>query len=686
MQHFIENKQTLDPAVKPRDDGSVVDPATQIVDRGIQSQFLFCVETEGRLEVLQNLLHSINIIPKKINSWQEFLNCQTPSVSDIYITVAPLDHGLICQNIILITENQLFGERVLQRRRRRKKTDFDTEAVIRNLVELNVDDPVVHINHGIGRFLGLKTLTTNDITDEYLTIEYANDDKLYVPIASLHLISRYSGTDIEHAPLHKLGGKTWEKAKRKAQQRIRDVAAELLEIYARRAAQIGHAYQKPVENYLLFAENFPFEETPDQENAIEQVINDMTSDKTMDRLICGDVGFGKTEVAMRAAFIAVNNNKQVAILTPTTLLTQQHYQNFKDRFAAWPVNIAMLSRFVSAKEQQKIIEQLKTGKTDIVIGTHKLLQKNIAFKNLGLLIIDEEHRFGVHQKEKIKSLRAQIDILTLTATPIPRTLNMSFSGIRDLSIIATPPEKRLSVKTFVQESNPQIIREAIMREIMRGGQVYFLYNKVKDIQIKADELAKLIPEAKISIAHGQMPERTLEHVMMDFYHRRFNVLVCTTIIESGIDIPSANTIIVNRADKFGLAQLYQLRGRVGRSHHQAYAYLFIPSKKIITKDAKKRLLAIEASKELGVGFTLATHDLEIRGTGELLGEEQSGHMQAIGFNLYLEMLERAVKSLKTGKHFDLDKPFEVGIEINLQTSALIPENYIPNVHTRLIYI
>ncbi|MGD9153762.1 MAG: transcription-repair coupling factor [Gammaproteobacteria bacterium] len=651
----------------------------QFINNNQNQRFLFCAETEGRLEILQNLLHSINLTPKQINSWQEFLS----SKENFCIAITPLDHGLVCQDIILITENQLFGERVLQRRRR-KKTDFDTEAVIRNLVELNIGDPVVHINHGIGRFLGLKTITTDNITDEYLTIEYANNDKLYVPIASLHLISRYSGTDIEHAPLHKLGGKTWEKAKRKAQKRIRDVAAELLEIYARRAAQTGHTYKKPSENYLLFAESFPFEETPDQENAIEQVIDDLISDKTMDRLICGDVGFGKTEVAMRAAFIAVNNNKQVAVLTPTTLLTQQHYQNFKDRFAAWPVNIAMLSRFISTKEQQRTIGQLKDGKIDIVIGTHKLLQKDIKFKNLGLLIIDEEHRFGVRQKEKIKSLRAHIDILALTATPIPRTLNLSFSGIRDLSIIATPPEKRLSIKTFIQESSPQIIREAIMREIMRGGQVYFLYNKVEDIQYKADKLAQLIPEAKINVAHGQMPERELEHVMTDFYHRRFNILVCTTIIESGIDVPSANTIIINRADKFGLAQLYQLRGRVGRSHHQAYAYLFIPSKKSISKDAKKRLLAIEASKELGIGFTLATHDLEIRGAGELLGEEQSGHMQAIGFNLYMEMLERAVKSLKIGEQPDLDKPFEVGIEINLQVSALIPENYIPNVHTRLI--
>jgi len=669
-------KQPLQSLKNFIDDPNAVIPR---LDRGIQCQFLFCAETQGRLEVLQNLLRSIEIIPCLIASWQEFLN----SKEKFCITVAPLDHGLVCQDIILIAESQLFGERVLQRRRR-KKTDVDHEAIIRNLVELNIGDPVVHINHGIGRFLGLNTITTDDITDEYLTIEYAGNDKLYVPISSLHLISRYSGTDIEHAPMHKLGTKQWEKIKRKAQQQIRDVAAELLEIYARRAAITGHAYKKPTQNYLMFTESFAFEETPDQEHAIEQVIQDMTSDKTMDRLICGDVGFGKTEVAMRAAFIAVHNNKQVAILTPTTLLTQQHYQTFQDRFAAWPVNIAMLSRFITVKNQQKVIEQLKDGKIDIVIGTHKLLQKDIEFKNLGLLIIDEEHRFGVRQKEKIKSLRSQIDILTLTATPIPRTLNMSFSSIRDLSIIATPPEKRLSIKTFVQEKNKQTMCEAIMREIMRGGQVYFLYNKVENIQHVADDLAKLIPEAKINVAHGQMPERELEHVMMDFYHRRFNVLVCTTIIESGIDVPSANTIIIDRADKFGLAQLHQLRGRVGRSHHQAYAYLFIPVKASITKNAHKRLIAIEASQELGIGFTLATHDMEIRGAGELLGEEQSGHMQAIGFNLYMEMLERAVKSLKTGEHIDLDKPFEIGIEINLQISAIIPEDYLPNVHTRLI--
>lgn len=642
-------------------------------------KYLFCTETEGRLESLLKLLQSIEIQPKKLTSWQDFQLAATK----FNITVIPLDEGLNYIDFTIISESQLFGQRVLQRRRR-KQLSVDSEAIVRNLTELNQGDPVVHIYKGIGRFRGLQSITVDNITDEYLTIEYADNNKLYVPVSSLHLISRYSGTDIEHAPLHKLGNKQWEKIKRKAQQRIRDVAAELLEIYARRAAQTGHAFTKPDKNYLAFAENFPFEETPDQQTAIQQVINDMQMDKPMDRLICGDVGFGKTEVAIRAAFIAVQDNKQVAVLVPTTLLAQQHYQSFQDRFANWPVNIEMLSRFRTASEQKKIITQLKDGKIDIIIATHKLIQKDFAFKNLGLLIIDEEHRFGVRQKEKIKSMRAQIDILTLTATPIPRTLNMSFAGIRDLSIIATPPQKRLSIKTFVQNHNQQTIREAILREIMRGGQVYFIHNRVMDIQQVATELTQLVPEARIGIAHGQMAERELEHIMMDFYHRRFNVLVCTTIIESGIDIPSANTIIINRADKFGLAQLHQMRGRVGRSHHQAYAYLFVPAKSSLTRDAKKRLEVIASLEDLGAGFTLATHDMEIRGAGELLGDEQSGHMQAIGFNLYMEMLEHAVKSLKAGKQPDLQHPFTTSIEIDLQTTAIIPEDYLPNVHERLI--
>jgi transcription-repair coupling factor (superfamily II helicase) len=653
----------------------------KFISNSHSAKILFCAESVGRLEALLNLLNTIHLQPKQVNSWNEFLN----SPNQICVIVAPIDSGLYCQDpqIILIAESQLYGKRVLQRRRR-KQTKLNSEAVIRNLVELHINDPVVHIDHGVGRFLGLQIIKIGDQTDEYLTLEYAGNDKLYVPVSSLHLISRYGSTDTEHAPLHKLGTEQWEKIKRKAQKRVRDVAVELLDIHARRAAQSGYAFPTPDQNYLSFANAFPFEETPDQETAISQVIADMQSTKAMDRLICGDVGFGKTEVAMRAAFLAVQNNRQVAILVPTTLLAQQHYQNFKDRFADWPINTEVISRFRTSKEQQKIIKQLKEGKIDIIIGTHKLIQKNIEFKNLGLLVIDEEHRFGVQQKERLKSLRAEVDILTLTATPIPRTLNMAFSGIRDLSIIATPPEQRLSIKTFVQEKNNQIITEAISREILRGGQIYYLHNNVKTINKAARELENLIPKARIGIAHGQMPERELERTMMDFYHRRFNVLICTTIIETGIDVPSANTIIIERADKFGLAQLHQLRGRIGRSHHQAYAYLFIPPEALISRDAMKRLDAIASLEDLGAGFSLATHDMEIRGVGELLGEEQSGHMQAVGFNLYLEMLERAVKTLKSGKPLNLDKPLETGIEINLQIPALIPEDYLPDVHSRLI--
>jgi len=644
-------------------------------------KILFCVETLGRRETITDLLSSIKITPTKIESWQSFLT----SDHKISIAIAPLEFGFLLPElkIALITENQLFGQRILQRRRR-QKIQQDTENVIRNLTELHIGDPVVHIDHGIGRFLGLQTIKVDNQLDEYLTLEYANNTKLYVPVASLNLVSRYCGGEVEQVPLNTLGSGQWEKAKRKAAEQIRDVAAELLEIYAKRAARKGYLFPMPKQQYLAFSEAFPFEETPDQETAIQQVMDDMVSSKPMDRLICGDVGFGKTEVAMRAAFIAVHDNKQVAVLVPTTLLAQQHYENFKDRFADWPISIEMLSRFRSKKEQDKISEKLKEGKIDIVIGTHKLIQDDILFKNLGLLIIDEEHRFGVRQKEKLKAMRAHVDILTLTATPIPRTLNMAFSGIRDLSIIATPPEKRLSIKTFIQEKNDQRIREAILREIMRGGQVYYLHNDVKTIENCSEHLQTLIPEARIGVAHGQMRERDLERVMADFYHRKFNVLICSTIIETGIDIPSANTIIIERADKFGLAQLHQLRGRVGRSHRQAYAYLLIPSKENISRDAKKRLEAIESLEDLGAGFTLATHDMEIRGAGELLGEEQSGNMQEIGFTLYMEMLERAVTALKKGEKIDLEKPFESDIEIDLHIPALIPDIYLPDTHQRLI--
>ena len=587
------------------------------------------------------------------------------------------------QNVtVIITENELLGQ-VAQQRRSKKQQQQDPEAIIRNLVELKIGDAVVHIDHGVGRFLGLKTLTVGEQTDEYLLLEYANNDKLYVPISSLNLINRYSGSDIEHAPLNRLGTTQWAKIKEKAAKKIIDVAAELLNIYAHREARKGFACKNIGDDYLAFVANFPFEETPDQQRAIEQVIADMRSDKPMDRLICGDVGFGKTEVAMRAAFIAAQNGKQVAVLTPTTLLAQQHYQNFCDRFTNFPIKIEMISRFRSAKQQQEILEQLKNGKIDIIIGTHKLLQANIQFKDLGLLVIDEEHRFGVRQKERIKALRTEVDILTLTATPIPRTLNMSLSGIRDLSLIATPPHRRLAIKTFISEYNPQVIREAVLREILRGGQVYYLHNDIETIPKVIAELSKLVPEAKVNYIHGQMPERHLERVMADFYHRQFNILVCTTIIESGIDIPSANTIIMDRADKLGLAQLHQLRGRVGRSHHQAYAYLLTPPYDTIGRDAQKRLDAVGSLEDLGIGFTLATHDMEIRGAGEFLGEEQSGHIQEIGFDLYMEMLERAVKNIRAGKPAELDKPLHSNIEVDLQITNLIPEDYVHDINMRL---
>lgn len=640
---------------------------------------LFSVDSLGRREALLKVLETLNIKPTQFSTWEG-----STSHFDFGIIVSPLEHGFYCHQFALITEQHLSGQRISQQRRRKKTEKDYAETVIKNLVELNIGDPVVHLDHGVGRYLGLQTLNVGDIVDEYLTLEYANQTKLYVPVSSLDLISRYSGADPEHAPLHKLGSDRWEKAKQKAAERVRDVAAELLDIYARREAKKGFAFQNPDNEYFLFADAFPFEETPDQITAINQTIEDMTSPKPMDRLVCGDVGFGKTEVAMRAAFIAVQNNKQVAILVPTTLLAQQHYETFKDRFADWPVTIDVLSRFQSTKQQKQIIQKLSEGKIDLIIGTHKLIQPEIKFHDLGLLVIDEEHRFGVRQKEKIKSLRAEIDILTLTATPIPRTLNMSISGIRDLSIIATPPEKRLSIKTFLQERNDELIKEAISRELMRGGQVFFLHNKVETINRISHELQTLVPEARVGIAHGQMHERELEQAMSQFYQRQFNVLVCTTIIENGIDIPSANTIIIDRADKFGLAQLHQLRGRVGRSHHQAYAYLFIPSKELITRDALKRLDAIETLDDLGIGFTLATHDLEIRGTGELLGEEQSGHIQEVGFSLYMQMLNRAVKSLKAGKKLELEKPLGHGIEVNLGISALIPEDYLHDIHARLI--
>ncbi|MEW6354310.1 MAG: transcription-repair coupling factor [Pseudomonadota bacterium] len=642
---------------------------------------LFAAETTGRRETLLELLRGYALHPTPVENWRGFLDSDVA----LGITVAPLEQGLLLDEprIAVIAEPQLFGERAMQRRRRRARAR-DADAVIRNLAELSVGAPVVHEEHGVGRYLGLQILQVGGIETEFLALEYAGGDKLYVPVAALHLISRYSGAEPEQAPLHRLGSDQWQRARRKAAEQVRDVAAELLDIYARRAARQGHAFPAPADDYAAFAAAFPFEETPDQQEAIEAVLADMQSGKPMDRLICGDVGFGKTEVAMRAAFVAAHGGRQVAMLVPTTLLAQQHYQNFKDRFADWPLRIEVISRFRSKKSQDEVVRGIEDGAVDIIIGTHKLLQEGVKFKRLGLVIIDEEHRFGVRQKERFKQLRAEVDVLTLTATPIPRTLSMSFSGLRDLSIIATPPARRLAVKTFVREWNKPLIHEACLREIKRGGQVYFLHNEVESIDRMANEIAALAPEATVRVAHGQMRERELEQIMLDFYHQRFNILVCSTIIESGIDVPSANTIIINRADKLGLAQLYQLRGRVGRSHHRAYAYLLIPGRRAVTPDALKRLEAIESIEELGTGFTLASHDLEIRGAGELLGDEQSGQIHEIGFALYAELLERAVAALKSGRAPELDKPLTPAAEIDLHAPALIPENYLPDVHARLM--
>jgi transcription-repair coupling factor (superfamily II helicase) len=646
-----------------------------------EQRVLFCAESQGRRETLLELLARIGIQPKEVKNWSTF----STSNLTVAITVYPLARGVSIENpnICLITESELFGQQVMQRRRRSKQRG-DADQIVKNLTELRIGAPVVHIDNGVGRYRGLQTITTDGEPQEFLTLEYAEEAKLYVPVSALHLISRYSGGEEELAPLHRLGSEQWQKAKDKALKQIRDTATELLDIYAIRAARKGFACKDPEEDYRTFCADFPFEETLDQLETIEATKRDMLSEQPMDRLVCGDVGFGKTEVAMRAAFIAVASGKQVAMLVPTTLLAHQHVENFRDRFANWPVRIEELSRFRTAKEQEAILSDAASGKVDVLIGTHKLLHTDIDYSNLGLLIIDEEHRFGVRQKEKVKALRAEVDILTLTATPIPRTLNLSMSGIRDLSIIATPPAKRLSVKTFVRQDDPRVTREAILREILRGGQVFYLHNEVKSIERTAKELLELVPEARIEIAHGQMPERELEKVMSDFYHQHFNILVCTTIIETGIDIPSANTIIIDRADKFGLAQLHQLRGRVGRSHHQAYAYLLTPEIKTMTSDAVKRLEAISAADQLGSGFTLATHDLEIRGAGELLGEDQSGHIHSIGFSLYMELLDRAVDAIRKGATLDLGIPLAEEVEIKLNIPALIPDDYLPDVHTRLI--
>lgn len=642
---------------------------------------LFSVETEGRRETLLDLLSPLKLKPKQIQSLEQIEN------EKFSLLVSSLEQGFIIEQslpVAIIGEANLLGERIQQRSRDKRKT-INPDTLVRNLAELKIGQPVVHLDHGVGRYGGLVTLDTGGIKAEYLLLNYANESKLYVPVTSLHLISRYVGGSDESAPLHKLGNEAWAKSRQKAAEKIRDVAAELLDVYAQREAKKGFAFKYDREEFQQFSATFPFEETYDQEMAINAVISDMCQPKAMDRLVCGDVGFGKTEVAMRAAFLAVMNHKQVAVLVPTTLLAQQHYENFKDRFANLPVNVEVLSRFKTAKEQKQILENLAEGKVDILIGTHKLIQSDVKFNDLGLLIIDEEHRFGVGQKEKIKQLRANIDILTLTATPIPRTLNMAMNGIRDLSIISTPPARRLSIKTFVRQNDDLVVREAILREILRGGQVYYLHNDVASIENTAEKLTTLVPEARVIVGHGQMRERELERVMSDFYHQRYNVLVCSTIIETGIDVPTANTIIIERADHFGLAQLHQLRGRVGRSHHQAYAYLLTPPSKMMTKDAERRLDALENLDNLGAGFILATHDLEIRGAGELLGNEQSGQIESIGFSLYMELLDAAVKALKEGREPSLEELTQQQADIELRVPALLPDDYLGDVNMRLSF-
>jgi transcription-repair coupling factor (superfamily II helicase) len=602
------------------------------------------------------------------------------------VTVAPVDRGVYAGPGLptLISEAQLFGQRVAQRRRRKTQEETDTDAIIRDLTELRQGLPVVHIEHGVGRYLGLQVLNIEGDPAEFLLLEYAEGNKLYVPVGSLHLISRYTAGDPDTAPLHRLGSEQWEKARRRARQRAADVAAQLLEVYARREARTGHAHELDESKWQRFCESFPFEETPDQAAAIEAVRADMCAPKVMDRLVCGDVGFGKTEVAMRAAFIAAQNGRQSAILVPTTLLANQHHDNFRDRFADWPYTVEVVSRFQSAKDLDGIIARVQSGEVDILIGTHKLLQSDFGFRDLGLLIIDEEHRFGVKQKDAIKALRAEVDILTMTATPIPRTLNMALGGLRDLSIIATPPARRLSIKTFIREHTIALVKEAVLRETLRGGQVFYLHNEVKTIEESARKLGELLPELSIGVAHGQLREQALEKVMSDFYHQHHHILICSTIIETGIDIPNANTIIIERADKFGLAQLHQLRGRVGRSHHQAYAYLLSPPRSLITSDAQKRLEAIEAAGDLGAGYQIASHDMEIRGAGELLGAEQSGQIHQVGFSLYLNMLESAVAALRRGDIPDIDQPLDTGTEVKLHVPALITEDYLPDITTRLV--
>ncbi|WP_423708392.1 transcription-repair coupling factor [Undibacterium sp. WLX3042] len=658
------------------------DPLTNLRSFLLQTdkRVMICAETAGRRETLQQYFNEYNIQLSLCEGYADFATAN----AKLMLGVAPLHAGFVlAEDLAFITEAELYAGSGKRIGRKKQEATTQVEHMVRDLSELKIGDPVVHSNHGIGRYMGLINMDLGEGDTEFLHLEYAKETKLYVPVSQLHVISRYSGASPDDAPLHTLGSGQWEKAKKKAAQQIRDTAAELLNLYARRAARHGHAFEYSAKDYEAFAESFGFDETPDQAAAINAVIGDMTSGKPMDRLICGDVGFGKTEVALRAAFVAVMGGKQVAILAPTTLLAEQHAQTFADRFANWPVKIAELSRFRSGKEINQAIKGMGDGTVDIVIGTHKLLSDDVKFSRLGLVIIDEEHRFGVRQKEALKSLRSEVDVLTLTATPIPRTLGMALEGLRDFSIIATAPQKRLAIKTFVRSENDSVIREACLRELKRGGQVYFLHNEVETIENRKAMLEALLPEARVVVAHGQMHERDLEKVMRDFVAQRFNILLCTTIIETGIDVPTANTIIMHRADKFGLAQLHQLRGRVGRSHHQAYAYLLVHDVQGLTKQANRRLEAIQQMEELGSGFYLAMHDLEIRGAGEVLGDNQSGEMHEIGFQMYSDMLNEAVRALKNGKEPDLASPLSSTTEINLHIPALLPNDFCGDVHERL---
>ncbi|MHB1215881.1 MAG: transcription-repair coupling factor [Thiobacillus sp.] len=648
---------------------------------GFKGTTLIVAPSPGRRETLHEYLAEHGLDATLCDGWADCL----PRTDRILLTHGPLAEGFVTSDgrLAIITETELYAIPPKTRRAREvRATQIDN--LLRDLSELKPGDPVVHAQYGVGQYLGLVNMDLGDGDTEFLQLEYAKGDKLYVPVANLHLISRYSGAGEGAAPLHKLGTEQWEKARRRAMQAARDTAAELLNLYALRATREGHAFQFSPHDYEAFAEGFGYEETPDQAAAIAAVMGDMQSGKPMDRLVCGDVGFGKTEVALRAAFMAVMGGYQVAVLVPTTLLAEQHFQNFSDRFSAWPIKLAELSRFRSPKEQAEALQALKDGKLDIVIGTHRLIQKDVKFARLGLVILDEEHRFGVRQKEQLKALRAEVDVLTLTATPIPRTLAMSLEGIRDFSVIATAPQKRLAVKTFVQPFSSGLIREAVLRELKRGGQVYFLHNEVSTIENMRERLEKLLPEARIRVGHGQQGERELEQVMRDFYQQRYDILLCTTIIETGINVPTANTILINRADKFGLSQLHQLRGRVGRSHHQAFAYLLVDEDRALTPQAKKRLEAIQLLEELGSGFHLAMQDMEIRGAGEVLGEKQSGEILEVGFSLYNDMLSSAVASLKAGKEPDMSQPLGVVSEINLHMPALLPVEYCPDVHERLV--